>query len=71
MKGNVLILAETYAELMTNTAHIAFELSWEIITFIAMWPIAKWKARKEIRKHDAQHHPEHGHVDKHGTYHKD
>lgn len=51
-----MILAESYMQLMRDLNHIAFELSWEIITFVAMWPIAKWKARKEIRKHDAEHH---------------
>lgn len=43
-------------DLMHDLNHIAFELTWEIITAILLWPVAKWKARRELAKHDLEHH---------------
>ena len=53
---------EEYRSLMTDISHISFELTWEVITALLIWPFAKWKAKHEIRKHDAIHHAEHDHA---------
>jgi hypothetical protein len=57
---------DEYLHLMTDTAHIAFELSWEVITGIIIYPIAKrfWERGKvrAVSRHDAKYHAgEHAH----------
>ncbi len=60
------LVATEFWDLMHDLNHIAFELSWEVITALLLWPVAKWKAKREIAKHDAQHH--HGHEEIHYNY---
>lgn len=47
-----MIFAETYRDLMTNPAHILFELSWEAISALAAFPFGRWYQRR----HDAKVH---------------
>ena len=50
---------DEYLHLMTDVSHIAFELSWEIITGAVIYLIG-WKRGRRfvIRKHDEKYHPE-------------
>jgi hypothetical protein len=52
-----------YVHLVTDTAHIAFEATYEIISGILIYPLAKkvWDrlgSRTVIEQHDREHHPD-------------
>ena len=40
-----------YTGLLRDKAHAAFELTWEAVTFLVTYPIAKWRVRVHDRKH--------------------
>lgn len=60
VEENISFWAE-YSHLMTDTAHIAFELSWEFITGIIVYPFAKKIWEKAVIKHDEEFHPDDKH----------
>lgn len=60
-----MILAETYMELMTDKAHLMFEITLtviqDVVIGIVLWPMAK----KWIKKHDEKKHAHKHCVDVH------
>lgn len=45
-----------YLELLTNKAHVAFELTYEFITGVVLYPIAKWFWTRAVKRHDEEVH---------------
>lgn len=53
---------QEYFHLLTNAAHICFELTLELITGVIVYPFAKKIWEKAVIKHDKEHH---GHDEPH------
>lgn len=49
-----MILAETYFQLVKDVPHILFELTWETITGLVVYPFARFL----WNKHHARRHPQ-------------
>lgn len=48
-----MILAdETYFDLVTNVPHVLFELTWEMITGVVVYPFIRWG----VKLHDRRKH---------------
>lgn len=51
-----MILAETYTELMTDRAHLLFEITLTVIQDVGIGLIAWPLIKRTVRKHDAKKH---------------
>lgn len=50
------MIAETYLQLITDPAHIAFELTLEAATGLVIYPFARFLFRKWLARHDKEVH---------------
>lgn len=50
-----MILAETYTELVTDFPHIAFELTWELITGVVFYPVIRFAMKRFHKRFDREH----------------
>jgi hypothetical protein len=52
-----LLGAETYLDLMRDVPHWCFELTVEVVSGVAAWPLARRLWRWALRRHDEVEHP--------------
>lgn len=54
--ANLLVASETYLDLMRDVPHWCFELTVEVVSGVAAFPLARRLWRFALRRHDEQEH---------------
>lgn len=51
-----MLAAETFLQLARDPAHIAFELVYECLSGLVVYPVARFAWRRAVKRHDREVH---------------